>query len=60
MAKNNSRDSTSRRRKTTKARDLPAGPKARTVKGGAFQGGILPAGSRYTITNPPTTTRNTI
>ncbi len=49
MAKKSTRGSTSRRRKATKPRDLPAVPKARTVKGGAFSSRLSAPGNRVTI-----------
>ncbi len=49
MAKKSTKSSTSRRRKTTKVKDLPASPKARTVKGGAFSTHISLPGNRVTI-----------
>ncbi len=60
MAKKSTKGSMGRHGKASRARDLPADRKAKTVKGGAFQAGTLTTGNRYTISVPPTTFRNTI
>lgn len=53
MSRKSSKGSTGRakaKRKTSKAADLPVGNrKARSVKGGAFAGGLTSPGTRNTI-----------
>jgi hypothetical protein len=49
MAKKSTKGSTSRRKKAAKAKDLPAGRKAKTVKGGALSPSSSSPGFRNSV-----------